>query len=205
MQNKRQRFANKSCLPKSQYGRGNMATRKLHLGCGHDRKEGYINIDSSPIVKPDMVLDLEKLPLPVEDDSIDEIVANHVLEHIRNFVPLVHELHRISRSGTLIFIKTPFYAAWGQYNDPTHVRFFTPFTFDYFSEQGAYVHEAMNTAGHTPVLKARRIHLNYGAGRARILNPIMNPLINLHHAFYCRFFAWILPCVEIEYELEVVK
>jgi len=37
------------------------------------------------------------------------------------------------------------------------------------------------------------------------LNFIFNPLINLNQKVYCRFFSWILPAAEIEYELGVLK
>lgn len=173
---------------------------KLHLGCGNDYKKGYVNCDISPEVKPDRIVDLER-ELPFKDNSISEIVANHVLEHVQNFVPLVHEFHRVCKKGVKIKIKVPFYAAWGQYNDPTHVRFFSPFTFDYF-QKGIYSHEV---GCKKDMLKVKKVKLNFGIGRAKKLNWLFNPLINFHHAFYCRFLAWILPASEIEYELIVIK
>ena len=55
---------------------------KLNLGCGHDHKEGYVNVDVSDLGKPDMVVDLEVLPWPWQDSSIDEILIKHTLEHL---------------------------------------------------------------------------------------------------------------------------
>ena len=100
---------------------------KLHLGCGNDYKKGYINCDVSKEVNPDKIIDLEK-KLPFGNNSVSEVIANHVFEHVHNFVPLMHEIHRVCKKGATIKIKTLFFSAWGQYNDPTHVRFFTPFT-----------------------------------------------------------------------------
>lgn len=174
---------------------------KLHLGCGNDYKEGYVNVDSSKEVKSDKVWDLEKTPLPFKDNSVKEIIANHVLEHINNFVPLMHEFHRICRKSSRIKIKTPFYSAWGQYNDPTHVRFFSPFTFNYF-KKGNYSHE-VNCK--TDMFHINKVKINFGIGRSGKLNWLLNPLINFNHAFYCRAFAWILPASEIEFELKVIK
>lgn len=68
---------------------------KLNLGCGKDKKEGYVNIDSSDEVKPDKIWNLEKTPFPFRENSVEEIIAEHVLEHIKNFIPLMHELRRI--------------------------------------------------------------------------------------------------------------
>ncbi|MBT3397454.1 methyltransferase domain-containing protein [archaeon] len=151
-------------------------------------------------MNPDKVVDLEK-KLPFKDNSVDEILANHVLEHISNFVPLMHEFWRVCKKGAVIKIRTPFYSAWGQFNDPTHVRFFTPFTFNYF-RKGNYSHEV---GCKTDMFNIRKVKINFAIGRAKGLNWVMNPLINLHHAFYCRFFSWILPASEMEYELVVLK
>lgn len=174
---------------------------KLHLGCGNDYKEGYINIDASKEVNPDVVWDLENTPLPFRDNSMDEILANHVLEHLYNFIPLMHELHRICCDGANIKIRTPFYSSWGQFNDPTHVRFFTPFTFSYF-KKSIYSHEVN---ANEDMFEMKRVRIHFGIGESKILNKIIDPLLNLNHRFYCRFFAWIFPAAEIEYELEVLK
>lgn len=175
---------------------------KLNLGCGFDKKKGYINCDISKEVKPDKIIDLEKTPLPFKDNSVDEILAYDVLEHINNFISLMHDLRRICKKGGLIKIKTSFYSAWGQFNDPTHVRFFTPFTFNYFKKGTSYSHEVN---AKEDMFNIKKVKINFAIGRAKILNWIFNPLINLSHQVYCRFFAWILPASGLEFDLEVVK
>lgn len=174
---------------------------KLNLGCGINKKQGYVNVDFSKAVKPDKVWNLEKTPLPFKINSVNEILAYHVLEHIHNFIPLMHEFRRICKKGAIIKIKTPFYSTWGQFNDPTHVRFFSPFTFNYF-KKGTYSHQV---GANEDMFDVRKVKINFGIGRTKILNWLFNPLINLNHEIYCRFFAWILPSSEIEYELRVVK
>lgn len=174
---------------------------KLNIGCGRDKKIGYVNIDASPLINPDKVCNLEKVPLPFKEDSVEEILAYHVLEHIHNFIPLMHDLHRICKNKAIIKIKAPFYSSWGQYNDPTHIRFFSIFTFNYF-KKGTYSHEVGVSKD---IFNIKKVKINFGIGRAKILNWFFNPLINLNQEFYCRFFAWILPSSEIRYELEVLK
>jgi len=83
---------------------------KLNLGYGNDYKKGYINCDISKEVKPDKIVNLEK-ELPFKDNSVDEIIINHTLEHIHNFISLMHELHRICKKEAIIKIKTPFFSA----------------------------------------------------------------------------------------------
>lgn len=173
---------------------------KLNLGCGHDHKKGYVNCDVSKDVNPDKIVDLEK-KLPFKNNSVEKIIIEHCLEHIKNFIPLMHELHRISKNDTEIKIKVPFYTSWGQYNDPTHVRFFTPFTFNYF-KKGNYSHEAFVKKD---LFRINNINLNFGVGPSKKWNWFFNPLLNLNHKVYCRFFAWTFPASEIEFDLRVIK
>jgi len=176
---------------------------KLHLGCGNDKRAGYINIDSSKEVNPDKLWDLEKTPLPFKNNSVDEILANYVFEHVNSFIPLMNDLHRICKKDAIIKIRTPFYSAWGQYNDPTHIRFFTPFTFSYFEGKNDYSHEV--TKGKKINFKVEKAKIHFGVGKSKVLNKLLDPIINLNQKFYCRFFAFILPSAEIEFKLRVIK
>jgi len=173
---------------------------KLNFGCGRKKMKGYINCDVSKDVNPNLIVNLEK-KLPFKNNSVDEIVANHVLEHIVNFVPLMHEIYRVCKKNAKIKIRTPFYSAWGQFNDPTHVRFFSPWTFSYF-EKGSYSHEV---GANKDMFKVEKVKINFGIGNSSKLNFLFNPIINLNHKVYCRFFAWIFPAAEIEFELIVIK
>ena len=173
---------------------------KLNLGCGNKKLKGYVNCDVSPQVKPDKIVDLEK-KLPFKTNSVEEIYMGSSIEHVVNFVPLMHELHRICRKGSTIEIITSFYSAWGQYNDPTHVRFFTPFTFNYF-KKGNYSHEV---GADKDMFEVEKVKLNFGIGKSRKLNWLFNPILNLNHRIYCRFFAFIFPASEIYYKLKVIK
>ena len=137
---------------------------KLNLGCGIDKRKGYVNCDISPVVNPDRVINLEK-KIPFKKDSIDEILAFHVLEHINNFIPLIHEFYRICKNEAIIKIKVPFYSAWGQFNDPTHIRFFTPFSFDNF-KKGIYSHQV----GAKKDMFSIKAKLNFGIGTSSIMN-----------------------------------
>ena len=167
---------------------------KLQFGCGLDKKVGYLNCDISKEVNPDMIVDLEK-PLPFEDGCAEEIIMNHVLEHINNLIPLMKELHRILAPRGRVEIKVPFYTGWGAFNDPTHVRFFTPFSFDYF-KPGEYAHEVDNIC-----FDVTKRKINFGVGKSGKLNSLINPFLNMNQKIYCRFFAWVFPAAEIEFVL----
>jgi len=177
---------------------------KLHLGCGRDLKKGYVNCDVSSDVKPDKIVDLEK-KLPFKNNSVDEIIANHVLEHIVNFVPLMHEFHRVCKKGAKIKIRVPFYTSCEQATDPTHVREFTPFTFDYFNVESRISVFSHEVGAKRSMFRIDKVKINFGVGRISKLNWLFNPLMNFNHMFYCKLFAGILPASEIEFELIVLE
>jgi len=51
------------------------------------------------------------------------------------------EMFRINKNGSIIQGKVPLYCSVGAFQDPTHVRFFTPFTFDYFGNNSFLEHK----------------------------------------------------------------
>lgn len=54
---------------------------KINIGCGYDKRPGYLNLDSDPACKPDVLVrdhDLYFLPR----GHFDEVTAKDVLEHI---------------------------------------------------------------------------------------------------------------------------
>ena len=112
---------------------------KLNLGCGYRRMEGWVNVDKFEACQPDLVLDLEKTPWPFEDDSVDEVMLIHVLEHIGAstdaFLGFIKELHRVCRHGAQIRIHVPHPRHDDFLNDPTHVRVITPEVMTLFSKR----------------------------------------------------------------------
>jgi len=103
---------------------------KLNMGCGHNKLEGWVNVDLFPECAPDVVCDLESLPWPWPDDSVDEVLFNHALEHLgqdtRTFLGMMKELYRVCRNGAEIAINVPHPRHDDFINDPTHVRVITP-------------------------------------------------------------------------------
>ena len=99
---------------------------KLNLGCGSKKLDGYINIDKYDTYNPDIIHDLEKFPYPFEDNSINEILLSHVLEHIGQnpdiFNSIIKEFYRICVHGAKIDIRVPHPRHDDFIADPTHVR-----------------------------------------------------------------------------------
>ncbi len=87
---------------------------RLHLGCGQNHFDGYINIDYPPsehIVQvshvADVFGDITKLNFPQQ--SVDEIRLHHVLEHFNRVVALAMLIkwHKWLKIGGRIHIETP--------------------------------------------------------------------------------------------------
>jgi SAM-dependent methyltransferase len=118
------------------------APRRLHLGCGTDIRKGWINLDARRLPGIDVVADLDRCrdaPLPFPDDSIDEFLASHVLEHLRDPLGFMQELHRVASAGAIAVFRVPYGSSDDADEDPTHVRRLFLHSFYYFSQLG-YTH-----------------------------------------------------------------
>jgi SAM-dependent methyltransferase len=108
-----------------------MEEKKLNAGCGTDVREGWINLDSRALAGVDVVHDLEDLPLPFDDGRFSNILCRDVLEHV-DLLPLMEEFHRLLRKGGVLFARVPHFTSANNYADPTHRRFFSVRTFEFF-------------------------------------------------------------------------
>jgi SAM-dependent methyltransferase len=110
---------------------------RLNLGCGRSPLAGWVNVDSVALPGVDLVVDLDDVrarALPFPDASVDSFALSHVLEHIRNTLPLMEELHRVARPGATAVVRLPHGASDDAAEDPTHVRAYFPGSFGYFSQ-----------------------------------------------------------------------
>lgn len=105
---------------------------RLRLGCGGDPAPGWINHDLVPLSNVDVVHDLNEYPWPWKDNSIDEVHMKDVLEHLPDTIATMEELYRITKPGSSIYIAVPYWNSWEAITDPTHVRQFNEFSFNFF-------------------------------------------------------------------------
>lgn len=142
---------------------------RLNLGCGKDVKGGWLNVDIHPGPGITHVHDL-RAPLPWPDNSVDEILCSHVLEHIIEYESVIVECHRVLRPKGVLEVRAPY----GIDYSPYHVRYFGPQTLDAFIRNNNWADA--KTLDWTPLfdLLERRIdrkhlgewHMQHYLGRA---------------------------------------
>lgn len=177
----------------------------LDVGCGQAKHsvEGaqVVGVDFYNAGAADVAHNLNKYPWPFKSNEFDGAVAEHVIEHLPDTVRVMGELWRIVKGGGMIKIKTPHFSSAGAYENPTHVRYFSLYTFDMFSA-GRKGWEVYSRAKFH-VVKRR---LNFWRVRHALLSPIVDFMINLKPRFYERYFSCLFGGPEeIEVWLEVVK
>lgn len=111
---------------------GEPPLRILDVGCGSCKQDSRaIGIDRHAHPTVDIVADLERV-VPLADQSVDHVFAVHFLEHVRDLLHLLNELHRVLRPQGVLHVMVPHHAHVNALADPTHVRFFHPQTFKFF-------------------------------------------------------------------------
>ena len=95
--------------------------KKLNLGSGRKKLDGYINIDINSNSSPNIVRDIEK-GLPFGDSSVDEVFSEHFLEHISDIDFVMFEIWRVLKTGCLVKTIVPINK--GLFNSPYHKTFF---------------------------------------------------------------------------------
>jgi SAM-dependent methyltransferase len=117
-----------------------MTYSELLLGSGRNGRKKLIHpgtpevwqnlttVDINPDHNPDVLYNLEHLPLPFEDNSFDEIHAYEVLEHTGSqgdykfFFSQFEDLWRILKPQGLLIGTTPMWNSVWAWGDPSHKR-----------------------------------------------------------------------------------
>jgi hypothetical protein len=121
---------------------------KINIGSGIKRYDGFLNVDRDESVNPDFIVDIENDKLPFEDNSIIEIKAYHIFEHIgSNFFKFLQELYRVCSNNAVIDVIVPHPRHDYFLGDPSHVRPITIEMMNRFSKK--YNNTEKSNAGST--------------------------------------------------------
>jgi glycosyltransferase involved in cell wall biosynthesis len=108
---------------------------KIDMGGGLFPKEGYSTIDQED---GDITCDLND-GIPLEDNSVGVLNASHVIEHLRDPIKTMREIHRVLAPGGWAFIEVPSTEGNGAWCDPTHVSFWNEDSFPYYTNKNKAV------------------------------------------------------------------
>ena len=128
--------------------------KRLDIGCGTNKREGFIGIDIAG--NADIIHDLDIYPWPIEDNSIDEINCSHYLEHSKEIMKFMDECYRIMKPGAQMIIVSPYYSSVRAFQDPTHINAISEMTFLYYNKKW----REDNKLSHYPI----SCNFNYGYG-----------------------------------------
>ena len=95
---------------------------RLNLGCCDKHLAGFVNVDRVP--PADVIVDLcDEWPWPA--NSVEEIVAHDILEHLPSKIHTMNAAWRVLVPGGRFDIEVPTTDGRGAWQDPTHVSFWT--------------------------------------------------------------------------------
>jgi len=104
---------------------------KVDIGGGLYPRAGYLTIDQED---GDINCDLNE-GIPLEDNSVGVINASHVIEHLKDPIKTMREIHRVLAHGGWAMIDVPSTDGRGAWQDPTHVSFWNEHSFWYYTNR----------------------------------------------------------------------
>ncbi|MEL7357654.1 MAG: class I SAM-dependent methyltransferase [Cyanobacteria bacterium J06560_6] len=132
--------------------RGNL----LDVGCGYmpykelllsspGNVDEYIGLDlvHNKYQAPDLTWDGKRIPL--ENQSIDCVVATEVFEHCQNVESVMAEIFRVLKPGGILFFTVPF--LWNLHDIPNDEYRYTPFSLERHLKNTGYVDPSIEALG----------------------------------------------------------
>jgi predicted SAM-dependent methyltransferase len=100
---------NRRKMNKREEERGERELIKLHVGCGKRILQGWIHIDIQEFDHIDHVIDLKDISNIFKENSVDEIYACHVIEHIsrHEINTLFESFFKILKPGGILRLAVP--------------------------------------------------------------------------------------------------
>jgi SAM-dependent methyltransferase len=184
---------------------------RIDLGSGSRPRPGCYALDQLQFDGIDIVANLNEPFDLLPDNCADYVFSSHALEHVDKLLPLIAEIHRITRPGGLIEIVAPHFSNPYFYSDPTHVRFFGLYTMYYFVDSDKQPDVRKVPAFYTTArfeMESVRISFDRLNLFDRIVVPFMRYFINRSprcQHFYERRLSWLFPAAEIRYKLRPCK
>lgn len=129
---------------------------RVDLGCGTNKPNGFIGVDTHTAPGVDIVANLNH-QFPFPDNSVDELRAYDVIEHLLDRIHTMNEIWRICKPGAKVDIFVPSTDGRGAFQDPTHVSFWNINSFLYYSVDFPHYLELCTRYGFKGAFKVLRL------------------------------------------------
>ena len=176
----------------------------LELGCGRNKQKvkgaKVIGLDFYDNSQADVIYDLEKGKLPFKDNEFDGIIAIHVLEHIKNVLPLINEMWRVTKPNGIINLEMPYFASSLAHSSIDHVRFFSYTSFHPYRKEDA-THHLWDPV----TFEVKPTYCFSGHFGLRTVGKVIDFFSNRYPRIYQRLFCFVFPSEVIKFKLKVVK
>jgi len=182
------------------------ARRVLDIGCGANKVAGAIGMDVNPRTAADVIHDLDELPYPFADDSFDEVIGRHVIEHVQNPMAVMSELHRITRAGGTVKLLAPHWTNPDFATDLTHRNHLNSYSFRNLTDERAVFDFYTDARFKQKVCRVTLLNLWKLTGLEYLINlDNRHPRWRFVRKFWEQYLNAVMRGKEIYFELEVVK
>jgi glycosyltransferase involved in cell wall biosynthesis len=105
---------------------------KIDVGGGINPYSTYDTVDIRP--EADYVADLNN-GIPLASNSVGVLHCHHTLEHLKDPIKSMAEIHRVLAHGGWAFIEVPSTDGRGAWQDPTHISYWNQNSFFYYTKK----------------------------------------------------------------------
>jgi predicted SAM-dependent methyltransferase len=86
---------------------------KLDIGCGGNKKQGFLGVDINPGENVDFVMDVCKLEF--EDNSVEEIFSRRCIQHVKGDKKALNEIFRVLKPDCIFTLQVASWYGWLYY------------------------------------------------------------------------------------------
>jgi len=175
---------------------------KVDIGCGKNKKQGFVGIDQFPGKEVDIVCNINK-KIKLKDNSVSILYSHHVLEHVESLEKTMEEIYRICKKNSIVIIEVPHFSGRGAFYE-FHRRFFRCNSFEDFEQK------------EKDMFTTNKVKIKIIGKRLRFLkrwyypwNFIVEPLINFSEKFCIiyeeTFLKNLFPAYDLQFKMKIIK
>ncbi len=160
----------------------------------------------------DVVGQIPEVLSSLEDRSYDIVFSNHFLEHVDDLARVLAECARLLKPGGRFIAVVPHFSNPYFYSDPTHKTPFGLYSMSYFALDGIHRRRVPRYVVDQQEVRYRLVNAELRFNRSLrqpvgyVVGRIFETLARSSRGFrefYERRLAWLFPCDEIRFELEL--